>query len=385
MKSLEKVVIIAAVIAGIAAIVLVLTFTFSSAGSKAERELAAYRAPREAEGLVTYVSGGVFVYRGKQWKAVEIGELVRADDYVKTFENSYCDIQVGQRAIFTILENTSVRLGSVFHSAQGVKGEAELLFGSIFCKVRKLAGDESVRVRSGSTAFGVRGTEFLVERRGDVLVCAVKDGRVAVSPAGGGAVETTVAAGREVTIDEAAGKAAPSAPVSNLRRARLDRLAGVDFVDADPAREAELVKVGIEVEPDTAEILVNGTPAGIGSYAGLFAANVPIPVVLRKAGYKPESFSITPKRGDNRIYTFRLDLDAPEKPVGAPGPDAAAALEIKRLQDEAKKAAADNEALRANVESLQADVQSLKKDKADLNKKLEDANRKIKDALQKLQ
>ncbi|MBN2353037.1 MAG: FecR domain-containing protein [Spirochaetales bacterium] len=385
MKPLEKVIIIAAVVAGIAAIVLVLTFTISSAGIKAERTLEPYRAPGEAEGLVTYVSGGVFVYRGAQWKKAEIGELVRADDYVKTFENSYCDIQIGQRAVFTVLENTSVRLALVFHSAQGAKSETELLFGGVFCKVKKLAGDESVRVRSGAKAFGVRGTEFLIERRGGVVVCAVKDGRVAVAPAAGGAVETTVAAGRELSIDESTGAARAAAPVSDSRRAKLDRLAEVDFVDADPARETELVKVGIEVEPDTAEILANGRQAGIGSYAGLFTPGIPIPVVLRKSGYKAETFTITPKRGDNRIYAFRLELDAPEKPVSAPGPDEAAALEIKRLQDEAKKAAADNEALRADVESLKKDVQTLQKEKADLNKKLDDANRKIKDALQKLQ
>ncbi len=386
MKLFEKVVIIAAVAAGVAAIALVLTFTLSSGASpKAERSLAPYRAPGEAEGLVTYVSGGVFVYRGAQWKPVEIGELVKAGDYLKTFENSSCDIQIGRRAVVVVLENTAVKLGAVLHSSGSMKSETEVLFGSILCKTEKLSGDETLRVRSGARAFGVRGTEFPVERRGGLLVCAVKDGRVAVTGAAGGEEEASVAAGRELAIDETSGRPAALAAVTAPRRALLDRLADVALLDTDPGREAELVKVGIEVEPASAEILVNGKPAGFGSYGGLFSPGVPIPVLLRKGGYKDETFTITPKRGDNRIYAFRLDLDAPDKPVGAAGANDAYELEIRRLRDEAQKTAADNQALKAANDTLKASVDSLQRDKAALNKQLEDANRKIKDALQKLQ
>jgi hypothetical protein len=377
MKFYEKVIIIAAVAAGVIAIVLVLTFALAPGAAKAERVLAPYQAPRESEALVTYTSGSVFVFRGAQWKPVETGELLAADDYVKTFENSYCDIQIGRKVILSVLENTAVKLSAVAHSGQALKSETEVLFGVLLCKTEKLAGSETVRVRAGGKGFGVRGTEFLIEQRPDATVCAVRDGRVVLTPDGSEIPAATIGQGQELTVDETTGASNAAMAISALRGRLLARLADIVPVDTDPARENALVKVVIEVEPAAAEIQVSGKPVGFGAYGGLFSPGVPIPVTLKKSGYKDVSFTITPKQGDNRTYLFRLDLDAPEKNVSAPAPTDEHELRIQRLQDDAKKAVAESEGLKANVEALQ-------KQKADLQARLEDANRKIKDALDKL-
>jgi hypothetical protein len=384
MKLFEKVIIILAVAAGCAAIILVLTFTLAPGGSKEERALSPYSAPGEKEALVIYVSGEVFLYRHTAWKSVEIGERVTAGDFIKTFENAYCDLQFGEQAIISIRPDTAFHLDEVFQVPGGVRSDGRLLFGSLLYKVEKLAGADRVRVTAGSKAFGVRGTQFAVASRGDTTICGVRDGRVDVYAAGAGTPERTISAGQEVAVDEPSGAVGAVAALSRTRRDLLERLSELAYVDLAAGRETRLVKVAVRVEPASAEILLDGASAGFGSYAGVFTAGASLNLTLRKNGYREQSFTITPKPGDNRLYSFKLDLDEPDK--GAGPTDRAEEYEsrIKTLEGEYRKALHEKETVIKERDALKQDLEAGKKENARLSTELENANRKIREAADKL-
>jgi hypothetical protein len=384
MKLFEKVIIILTVAAGCVGIILVLTFALVPAGRTEDRALTPIRAPAEKEALVIYVSGDVFLNRDARWRPLEIGELVTAGDFVKTFEHSFCDIQFGERTIVSVRPDTSFRIDEALHAGGAVKSVGRLAYGSLQYKVERLTGSDRVRVIAGSKAFGVRGTEFLVERRGEAILCGVKSGRVEVFPDGKDQPEGVIEAGREAEVDGRTGALGATSALSQERRELLDRLAGLAFIGLGPGAGERLVKLAVRVEPASAEILLDGKPAGIGSYAGVFPAGTPLNFILRKAGYLEKTFTITPKAGDNRPYFFKLDLDEPEKGAALPGPDARFELRVKKIEDELRRAATENEALVKDRDGLKQDLEAGKKENARLAAELEDARRKMREAADKL-
>jgi hypothetical protein len=385
MKPFEKVIIILAVAVGCAGIILILTFALAPAGGKETRALSPYTAPLANEALITYVAGDVFLNRNAAWQPVEIGERVTAGDAVRTFENGFCDLQLGERVIISVRPNTAFRLEEALQSADGVRSDTRLLNGSLLYKVERLADADRVRVTAGPKAFGVRGTEFLVERRGERIVCGVKSGRVDVFAAEGTTPELVIPAGREARVDEVSGVTGASVALAEIRRELLDRLDALTYVNLAPGAASRLVKVAVEVDPVTAAILLDGATVGYGTYAGIVTAGTPLNLILRKNGYREQSFTITPKPGENRIYSFKLDLDDPDK--GAAPADLTGEYEtrLKKLEDDYRRTVADRATVSKERDALKKDLEAAKKENARVSAELEDAQRKIREAVDKLQ
>jgi hypothetical protein len=371
MKLFEKLIIIITIITGCAAAVIIFTLALGSGATATERTLSPYKAPKETEGIVTAVSGEVFFFRQGGWKPVQVGELITTDDFIKTFEKSSCEIQIDDRVLVLLVENTVIQIRELLQAAGLVHSECELLVGSILCKAEKLTGEEKVTVRSGAKVFSVRGTEFLITREEGEITCAVKDGRVAVMKADNGAQESLVLPGQEILIDEKTGNAGSPAGLAAARKALLEKLAATKYVSLAKEEEQKLVKIAVEVEPAGTEINIDGKLAGYGSFAGIYPAGTQLPITLRKAGYKDETFTITVKQGDNRIYMFKLELDAPEKGISIEKKSDENTLRIEKLETDVKALYSEREALKLQNEKLVGD--------------LEDANRKIKSALDQLQ
>jgi signal transduction histidine kinase len=208
---------------------------------------------------------------------------------------------------------------------------------------------------------------------------------VAVFSEGADAPERVIAAGREAAVDEAAGVTGAAAALSRTLRERLERLSDLTYVSLAPAAEARQVKVGIRVEPVTAEILLDGKPVGYGDYAGIHEAGTPLNLTLKKNGYREQSFTLTPKRGDNRAYFFKLDLDDPDQGAGLPDRNEEYELRIQKLEGDYQKALAEKKALVKEREALKKDLAAEEREKQRLAAELEDAQRKIREALDKLQ
>jgi outer membrane protein assembly factor BamB len=146
-------------------------------------DLAPVEAPEFDEGLITFFSGDVFVRDGEEWWEVAIGDMLQKDDVLKTEAASYCEIQFGDTAVVRVQENTEIVMRNVALTPGEANVNVGMKNGSVLAKVKKLGGDESVKIQTQTAVCGVRGTEFSVtadEERGTNL--AVKEGSVAVLP-----------------------------------------------------------------------------------------------------------------------------------------------------------------------------------------------------------
>lgn len=118
-------------------------------------------------GTIQEIRGSVSLTRaGEVLRGVDIGDSIENFDLIKTGADS---------AVVIALDSSSGMAGTLIVrplSAFTVKTEAlrggpstegDILSGSVGVKVKKLSGDPSLRVRTGNTVMGVRGTEFEVQ------------------------------------------------------------------------------------------------------------------------------------------------------------------------------------------------------------------------------
>jgi outer membrane protein assembly factor BamB len=163
-----------------------------------ETELNPLEARELNQAVVTFLSGDVSVLREQTWKLVDIGDSVEQEDTLKVGEDSFCELQFGDKASVRIQENTEVALSTILLEPGETDVNVKMAVGSILCKVGKLTGDERFGVRTSTATCGVRGTEFMVkEERDRTTTLAVKEGAVAVLPATVDVEKLKQRAGRE--------------------------------------------------------------------------------------------------------------------------------------------------------------------------------------------
>ena len=161
---------------------------------------------------VEFLDGKVTVTRdGEPLKGVSIGDELYDEDLLSTGADGSLVLALapatGMRGTIRVSPKSSFYLRSE-PSGGGQKSQAELIAGQLSLKMKKLAGEPSFEVTSGSTVMGVRGTEFTVTSSpsGALLVSCV-EGEVAC-------VE-----------DGDAASAVPGQAVERREGARLRRLA----------------------------------------------------------------------------------------------------------------------------------------------------------------
>jgi len=145
-------------------------------------------------GIIQELLGTVSVTRnGAELRSIDIGDAIENYDLIKTSPDGSLVLQLDSDT--GLNGYLSVKPGSVFSVkyalVRGSPGtDGELLGGSIAVKVKKISGDPSLRILSGSTIMGVRGTEFdVLVSVNDSLLVACSDGRVACSSEDGDEVE----------------------------------------------------------------------------------------------------------------------------------------------------------------------------------------------------
>jgi outer membrane protein assembly factor BamB len=135
------------------------------------------------EALITFVSGEVYVKGEADWEYVEIGNIVHPGEVIKVGTDSLCELQFGQDSVVRIQENSEVALKDFWLEPDQSKVDMNLELGSVLCKVSKLSGEESFKVRTRTAVCGIRGTEFLVKVSGsNETLLAVKEGAVTIVP-----------------------------------------------------------------------------------------------------------------------------------------------------------------------------------------------------------
>ena len=141
------------------------------------------KQPEKIEGMITFYSGDVAVFDEGEWYDIEIGDFVTEKNILKVESDSYCEVQFGNTAIVKIQENSEVNLAKVSLEPGNTSVSLDMKMGDVLCKVQKLTGNDSFKVKTKTAVCGVRGTEFSVSasEKADTVL-AVKEGAVTVLP-----------------------------------------------------------------------------------------------------------------------------------------------------------------------------------------------------------
>ena len=173
------------------------------------------KQPEKIEGMITYYSGDVAVFEEGEWYDIEIGDFVTEKNILKVETDSFCEVQFGSTAVVKIQENSEVDLARVSLEPGNAEVTLDMKLGNVLCKVQKLTGNESFKVKTQTAVCGVRGTEFSVSASEEAdTVLAVKKGAVAVLPKSVDIDELKEkVSGKSDAVKEAIRKIEESAPV----------------------------------------------------------------------------------------------------------------------------------------------------------------------------
>jgi len=120
------------------------------------------------QGEIVFLEGKVEIIRNgnkEDTQTVSIGNAVYPGDRVQTHAGSLCEIEIPDLGIVKVAENTSLMLTRFF--AEKRQCDIKLLAGKLFAKVHKISGTERFTLRAGSMVFGVRGTDFALQKSGN--------------------------------------------------------------------------------------------------------------------------------------------------------------------------------------------------------------------------
>lgn len=93
---------------------------------------------------------------------VEIGDIIREKDVLKTGADSFCDIKIGS-SVIRIKEKTTLVVSNLANTDNVENTTLGLEMGKMLCKPKKLLKNESFLVKTPTAVAGVRGTNFTVE------------------------------------------------------------------------------------------------------------------------------------------------------------------------------------------------------------------------------
>ncbi|MBN2531973.1 MAG: PQQ-binding-like beta-propeller repeat protein [Spirochaetales bacterium] len=134
--------------------------------------------------VVVFYIGNCYRFNNSDWELLSIGQCLKENDTIKVGPDSYLEIQIGNRAIICIEENTEVILESLFYELDSKEIKLHLKEGSLFSTLKKLLYNETFEVETPKVILSIRGTQFLVKENQEETLVAVKEGSVMLLPPG---------------------------------------------------------------------------------------------------------------------------------------------------------------------------------------------------------
>ena len=165
--------------------VLLPTLAAQSAAALAAGASGSVSGRGKAIGSIEYLRGSIAIVRdGEALPEPGPGDLVYNGDLVRTDASSSASIAMDPSSGFT--GSIAISPGSALYLNRSMQGQAktklDLMAGSLSAKVTKIAGTPSLDVATGSSTFGVRGTEFQIALSlNDSLLAVCLEGKVAVT------------------------------------------------------------------------------------------------------------------------------------------------------------------------------------------------------------
>lgn len=151
--------------------------------SKEEIEEVIILEPVQNEGLISFITGDVFLIRDNTESLAEIGDTVAVNDIIRTGEDGLCEIQIGTTAIISLMENTDFSLSTVSLKSKGNIVKVKVIAGMAAFKINKLLDKDRFTIDTPTMTCGIRGTRFLIKVIDhQTTEIAVIEGNVAVIP-----------------------------------------------------------------------------------------------------------------------------------------------------------------------------------------------------------
>ena len=340
-----------------------------------------YYIPEEDEAVITFYSGQVNILEKEDWRPVYLAEILKKDTVIQVLEDSYCEIQIGEKACVRIEENSLLKINSLYDKKIGASIELGLQKGILLCKVEKLLPDESFSVTTPASVAEVRGTRFLLQtEEGQETHLAVTEGSVKIKPTVNmkdlascsrdgktsaviGEIDEAfpvVQTGEEIIINREeilnsqnsykdikamleSGKDPDTKFIEELEEnGRELTLYGIKSVIAEPELPALEILAGLELRkqetspamtpisvkgPENSSIYLDGKFAGTADFQGLVPLNRPAPVLIKKPGYYQMETIITPENPQKNEYRFELNK-IPDKNISVSTIPASAVITV---------------------------------------------------------
>lgn len=137
-------------------------------------------------GEITAVKGLV-EYRAKtptKYSALKKGEKVLEGYWLKTGNDGWVELTLNDKSRFTLANNTEFEITNFLATKDKREGSFNLTHGKLRASVVKLAGKQGgsgLKVKSGTSVAGIKGTEFLMLSQGKANVFFGNEGKVAVA------------------------------------------------------------------------------------------------------------------------------------------------------------------------------------------------------------
>jgi len=109
---------------------------------------------------LSYLEGRAFLMNGVRPQALEIGHKLKAGDYFELDENSVATLDMGEKGSLRLMGKTRLEI-PMTHPEKALS-YSDLVFGKIWCSLKKLIQGDEFTVRTPTATAGVRGTDFQI-------------------------------------------------------------------------------------------------------------------------------------------------------------------------------------------------------------------------------
>lgn len=142
------------------------------------------------------------------WKPARAGAPLKAEDSLRTSNNSYVDMEFDPPNRFRLKENSLLKIERLYEESKEAGGsvvrltDLGLLRGEVIARLDKLPAEVRLSLRSPAAIAAVRGTGFLIDVGSDGMTTgvAVSNGIVSVQAEGEPGKRVNVGADQETTV-----------------------------------------------------------------------------------------------------------------------------------------------------------------------------------------
>ena len=133
-------------------------------------------------GIIAAVKGNVKIISNNSVKKAVQGLKIKNGDKVETKSNSYAKIIFDDNSMLDIEENSLIKISYISKEKKG--SILNFIYGKIKSIVGKRKENESYEIKSGSTSWGIRGTELTIQLLEDEILVQMWDGSVEIKTKG---------------------------------------------------------------------------------------------------------------------------------------------------------------------------------------------------------